>query len=123
MKSDSTSRGLPAVFGIPDDELGEKVCAIIQPHPGVALEADDVREFLEGNWRSTSPLGAFGTSNMTSDALYHAAVDTYGGAVDHGSALAAEEHDHVRDFFGLRETLIDRAGAMVLDEVLRGLID
>jgi hypothetical protein len=67
--------------------------------------------------------GAFGTSNMTSDALHHAAVDTNGGAVDHGGALAAEEHDHVRDFFRLREALIDRAGAMVLDEVLRGLID
>jgi long-chain acyl-CoA synthetase len=36
-----------AVFGIPDDEFGEKVCAIIQPHSGVALQADDVREFLE----------------------------------------------------------------------------
>jgi long-chain acyl-CoA synthetase len=37
-----------AVFGIPDDEFGEKVCAIIQPHSGVALESDDVRVFLEG---------------------------------------------------------------------------
>jgi acyl-CoA synthetase (AMP-forming)/AMP-acid ligase II len=37
-----------AVFGIPDDEFGERVCAIIQPHSGVALESDDVRVFLEG---------------------------------------------------------------------------
>lgn len=138
-----------AVLDIPEDELCEKVCAIIQPHPGVAHEADDVREFLKGKlakykvprhieFRTEVPrqipakssnancrtlLGAFGTSNMTSDALHHAAVDANGGAVDHGSALAAEEHDHVRDFLGLREPLIDRAGALVLDEVLRGLID
>lgn len=37
-----------AVFGIPDDEFGEAVCAVIQPEPGADLDADGVRAGLEG---------------------------------------------------------------------------
>jgi long-chain acyl-CoA synthetase len=36
-----------AIFGIPDDEFGERVCAIIQPDSGITLQCDNVREFLE----------------------------------------------------------------------------
>ena len=35
-----------AVFGIPDDEYGEAVCAVVQPQPGAALDAAGVRAFL-----------------------------------------------------------------------------
>ena len=35
-----------AVFGIPDDEYGEQLCACVQLEPGVALQAEPVREFL-----------------------------------------------------------------------------
>jgi long-chain acyl-CoA synthetase len=35
-----------AVFGIPDDEFGEAVCAYVQPQPGVDLAETDVRAFL-----------------------------------------------------------------------------
>jgi len=35
-----------AVFGIPDEEYGEALCAFVEPEPGVALTADGVREFL-----------------------------------------------------------------------------
>ena len=35
-----------AVFGIPDEEYGESLCAYIQPEPGVELGAASVREFL-----------------------------------------------------------------------------
>ena len=35
-----------AVFGIPDEEYGEALCAFVEPDPGVALTADGVREFL-----------------------------------------------------------------------------
>ena len=35
-----------AVFGIPDEEYGESLCAYIQPEPGVELGAAIVREFL-----------------------------------------------------------------------------
>jgi long-chain acyl-CoA synthetase len=35
-----------AVFGIPDAEFGEAVCAHVQPLPGSAVDADAVRAFL-----------------------------------------------------------------------------
>ncbi|MDP1626869.1 MAG: acyl-CoA synthetase [Parvibaculum sp.] len=35
-----------AVFGIPDEEFGEALCAVVQPQPGVSLQAADVRAFL-----------------------------------------------------------------------------
>ena len=35
-----------AVFGIPDEEYGEALCAYIEPEPGVELSANEVREFL-----------------------------------------------------------------------------
>jgi long-chain acyl-CoA synthetase len=34
-----------AVFGIPDDEWGESVYAILQARAGVTLDLDEVREF------------------------------------------------------------------------------
>ena len=37
-----------AVFGIPDDEFGEKVCAFIQPEPGATLSPVAVQDFLRG---------------------------------------------------------------------------
>jgi acyl-CoA synthetase (AMP-forming)/AMP-acid ligase II len=36
-----------AVFGIPDDEWGERVHAIVQPKPGRALDLDALRGFAE----------------------------------------------------------------------------
>jgi long-chain acyl-CoA synthetase len=35
-----------AVFGIPDDEFGEAVAAVVQPEPHNELTADEVRAFL-----------------------------------------------------------------------------
>ena len=35
-----------AVFGIPDEEYGEGVCAVVQPDPGARLEAREVQAFL-----------------------------------------------------------------------------
>jgi long-chain acyl-CoA synthetase len=35
-----------AVFGIPDDEYGESVCAVVQSQPGVSLTEVDVRAYL-----------------------------------------------------------------------------
>jgi long-chain acyl-CoA synthetase len=35
-----------AVFGIPDDEYGEQLCACIEPEPGVEIGEREVREFL-----------------------------------------------------------------------------
>jgi len=35
-----------AVFGIPDDEFGESLCAYIEPAPSAALTTGDVHEFL-----------------------------------------------------------------------------
>lgn len=35
-----------AVFGIPDEEFGERLCAFIQPLPGAALDAAEVQRFL-----------------------------------------------------------------------------
>ena len=37
-----------AVFGIPDAEYGESLCAVVQPAPGAALDADAVRAWLRG---------------------------------------------------------------------------
>jgi long-chain acyl-CoA synthetase len=37
-----------AVFGIPDDEFGEQLCAVVQPQAGAKLDADGVRAFLRG---------------------------------------------------------------------------
>ena len=34
------------LFGIPDDEYGEAVCAAVQPQPGASLDAAEVRAFL-----------------------------------------------------------------------------
>jgi long-chain acyl-CoA synthetase len=35
-----------AVFGIPDDEFGEQVCAVVQKLPGATISESDVRAFL-----------------------------------------------------------------------------
>ena len=37
-----------AVFGIPHDELGEQLCAVLQPDPGAHLTPEDVRTFMRG---------------------------------------------------------------------------
>ena len=37
-----------AVFGIPDDEWGESVYAIVQPKAGSTLEPDELHEFVDG---------------------------------------------------------------------------
>jgi long-chain acyl-CoA synthetase len=37
-----------AVFGIPDDEFGEAICAAVQPQVGAALTEQSVRTFLRG---------------------------------------------------------------------------
>jgi len=34
------------VFGIPDEEFGESLCAVVQPEAGVELDASDVRSWL-----------------------------------------------------------------------------
>jgi long-chain acyl-CoA synthetase len=36
-----------AVFGIPEEEYGEQLCACIEPEPGSALDADAVTAFLK----------------------------------------------------------------------------
>jgi long-chain acyl-CoA synthetase len=36
-----------AVFGIPDEEFGEALCAAVQPDPGATLTAAEVQEFLK----------------------------------------------------------------------------
>jgi long-chain acyl-CoA synthetase len=35
-----------AVFGIPDEEYGEALCAYLEPEPGSTLSASEVRAFL-----------------------------------------------------------------------------
>ena len=35
-----------AVFGIPDEEFGESLCAFVQPQADANLTADEVREYL-----------------------------------------------------------------------------
>jgi len=37
-----------AVFGIPDAEMGEAICAILAPEPGQSLDEDALRAHLEG---------------------------------------------------------------------------
>jgi long-chain acyl-CoA synthetase len=37
-----------AVFGIPDEEYGEAVCAVVQPQAGQRLSESDVRAYLRG---------------------------------------------------------------------------
>jgi non-ribosomal peptide synthetase component E (peptide arylation enzyme) len=41
-----------AVIGMPDKELGERVCAYIQPAIGVTLKSDDITAFLESQGAS-----------------------------------------------------------------------
>jgi acyl-CoA synthetase (AMP-forming)/AMP-acid ligase II len=36
-----------AVFGIPDDEWGEQVHAVIQPKAGQTIDLDELRAFVE----------------------------------------------------------------------------
>ena len=36
-----------AVFGVPDDEWGERVHAIVQPKPGETIDIDELRAFVE----------------------------------------------------------------------------
>jgi acyl-CoA synthetase (AMP-forming)/AMP-acid ligase II len=38
-----------AVFGVPDDEWGESVYAIVQPKPGETLDLDELRAFVDAN--------------------------------------------------------------------------
>jgi long-chain acyl-CoA synthetase len=38
-----------AVFGIPDEEYGEAVCAVVEPQEGVELTETDVRSYLRGH--------------------------------------------------------------------------
>ena len=35
-----------AVFGIPDADFGEALCAVVQPQTGASVSADDVKNFL-----------------------------------------------------------------------------
>jgi long-chain acyl-CoA synthetase len=35
-----------AVFGIPDEEFGEQICAHVEPAAGAVLDAADVRAYL-----------------------------------------------------------------------------
>ncbi|MDP2268120.1 MAG: 2,3-dihydroxybenzoate-AMP ligase, partial [Deltaproteobacteria bacterium] len=41
-----------AVIGMPDRELGEKICAYIQPVPGVKIDPPEVKAFLESQGAS-----------------------------------------------------------------------
>lgn len=41
-----------AVIGMPDDELGERVCAYIRPAAGTSLSTEDIRAFLESRGAS-----------------------------------------------------------------------
>jgi long-chain acyl-CoA synthetase len=38
-----------AVFGIPDAEFGEALMAVVEPQPGVTLDAGDIRTRLKGS--------------------------------------------------------------------------
>jgi long-chain acyl-CoA synthetase len=40
------------VFGIPDEEFGEAICAVVQPQPGVTLTELDVKTFLRPHMAS-----------------------------------------------------------------------
>jgi long-chain acyl-CoA synthetase len=37
-----------AIFGIPNEEYGEAVCAVVQPQPGIDLTEGDVKAYLSG---------------------------------------------------------------------------
>jgi len=37
-----------AVIGLPDDKWGERVTAVVQPHPGCDIADDDLRAFVKG---------------------------------------------------------------------------
>ncbi len=41
-----------AVIGMPDSELGERVCAYVKPAPGVTLEPEKIKEFMESRGAS-----------------------------------------------------------------------
>ena len=41
-----------AVFGIPDADYGEQVCAFVQPHPGAVLDAESLRTALRAHLAS-----------------------------------------------------------------------
>jgi long-chain acyl-CoA synthetase len=38
-----------AVFGVPDEDFGEAVCAVVQPQPGAALGEGDVKAYLRAH--------------------------------------------------------------------------
>lgn len=40
------------VFGIPDEEFGEAICAVVQPQPGATLTEQDVKTYLRGQMAS-----------------------------------------------------------------------
>jgi long-chain acyl-CoA synthetase len=40
------------VFGIPDEEFGEAICAVVQPQPGVELSEPDVKAYLRQHMAS-----------------------------------------------------------------------
>jgi len=37
-----------AVFGVPDTEFGESLCAHVEPQPGSTVTPEEVRSFLQG---------------------------------------------------------------------------
>jgi long-chain acyl-CoA synthetase len=41
-----------AVFGIPDDEFGERLCACVEPEAGMKLQAAEVQDFLQARLAS-----------------------------------------------------------------------
>jgi non-ribosomal peptide synthetase component E (peptide arylation enzyme) len=45
-----------AVIDIPDPEMGERVCAVIQPQPGADLSLDDVSDYLKSRGASVLQL-------------------------------------------------------------------
>jgi long-chain acyl-CoA synthetase len=42
-----------AVFGIPDEEFGEQVCAHVEPLPGAPIDVMAVRSYSASTWRAT----------------------------------------------------------------------
>ncbi|HKE77423.1 MAG TPA: fatty acid--CoA ligase family protein, partial [Acidimicrobiales bacterium] len=42
-----------AVVGIPDDEWGQRIAAVVVLRPGAALGADELRDFARGSLRSS----------------------------------------------------------------------
>jgi non-ribosomal peptide synthetase component E (peptide arylation enzyme) len=41
-----------AVIGMPDKDLGEKVCAYVRPAPGAKLDPEEIKAFMEKNGAS-----------------------------------------------------------------------